>query len=241
MKVFVSTSKKYSFLLEPYSVLFNKHWPGQEIVFLGFDECDVPTLPDNCSFVSLGAQAKYGRIWSTPLIPYMKEVKDEYFVFTVEDIMLIDKVDTDKVALLVNEIEAGASKAHLDKTLSNRASPLPSNPLILGVHPDASYRTSLAPSIWTKRYFMKYLKPNMSIWDFEKDNMERARNDGNLIVCLNDEKDLYYNCNVFLKGKPFPRPECKRLYGTSSDSISSSAMQDIEYLLQVLEDNKEKY
>jgi hypothetical protein len=191
--------------------------------------------------VSLGEQAKYGRIWSTPLIPYMKEVEDKYFVFTVEDIMLIDKIDTDKVALLVNEIENGASKAHLDKTLNNRATPLPSNSQILGIHPSASYRTSLSPSIWTKRYFMKYLKPNITIWDFEKNNLERAKNDGNLIISLNDEKDLYYNCNVFLKGKPFPRPECSKLYGTSSTEISPSSMKDIEYLLQVLEDNKEKY
>jgi len=237
VKVFVSTSKKYSFLLEPYSVLFNKYWPGQEIVFLGFDECDVPTLPDNCSFVSLGEQAKYGRIWSTPLIPYMKEVEDKYFVFTVEDIMLIDKIDTDKVALLANEIENGASKAHLDRTLNNRASPLKEG--ILAINPNATYRTSLAPSIWTKRYFMKYLKPEMTPWDFEEDNMEKAKNDGNLIVSLDDEKDLYYNCNVFLKGKPFPRPECGSLYGTSTKIVPN--MEDIEYLLQVLEDNKDKY
>ena len=152
MKILVSTSKKYSFLLAPYAKLFNKYWPGQEIVFLGFDECEVPTLPSNCEFVSLGKQSDYGRIWSTPLIPYIESIKDEYFVFTVEDVMLIDKMNTNKLELLINEIENGASKAHLDRTLNNRTSPLKEG--ILAVKPQADYRTSLSPSIWTKRYFM---------------------------------------------------------------------------------------
>ena len=229
MKILVSTSKKYSFLLEPYATLFNKHWPGQDIVFLGFDECEVPDLPDNCEFVSLGKQSDYGKIWSTPLIPYIKSLKDEYFVFTVEDVMLIDKVDTDKLSLLVDEIENGASKAHLDRSMNNRTNRIKEG--ILAVLPDATYRTSLAPSIWTKRYFMKYLKPEMTPWDFEINNLEKAKNDGNLIVALDDEKDLYYNCNVFLKGKPFPRPECGTTYGTSSKIVPN--MEDIEYLLQV--------
>ncbi len=237
MKILVSTSKKYSFLLAPYAKLFNKHWPGQDIVFLGFDECEVPSLPDNCEFVSLGKQSDYGRIWSTPLIPYIDSIEDEYFMFTVEDVMLIDKVDLGKVNLLINEIENGASKAHLDRTLNNRASPLKNG--ILAINPQASYRTSLSPSIWTKRYFMKYLKPEMTPWDFEIENMEAAKNDGNLIIALDDEKDLYYNCNVFLKGKPFPRPECGTIYGTSSKIVPN--MEDIEYLLKVLEENKGKY
>ena len=221
----------------PYATLFNKYWPGQEIVFLGFDECEVPQLPDNCSFVSLGKQSEYGRIWSTPLIPYMKEVQDEYFVFTMEDVMLIDHVDIDKVKILEDQIKQGASKAHLDRSINNRTSPLKDG--VLAVLPNATYRTSLSPSIWTKRYFMKYLKPEMTAWDFEMENMEKAKNDGNLIISLDDEKDLYYNCNVFLKGKPFPRPECGTMYGTSSKIVPN--MGDIEYLLQVLEENKGKY
>ncbi|MAH44348.1 hypothetical protein CMI37_00870 [Candidatus Pacearchaeota archaeon] len=237
MKVLVSTSKKYSFLLKPYYTLFNKYWPGQDVVFLGFDECEVPELPDNFSFVSLGKQADYGKIWSDPLIPYIQSLKDQYFVFTMEDVMLIDHVDPIKLKRLEDEIQNGASKAHLDRSLNNRSDVLKEG--IRAVHPHASYRTSLSPAIWTKRYFMKYLKPDMTPWDFEMANMEKAKNDGNLIITLDDEKDLYYNSNVFLKGQPFPRAWCGTPYGTSSKEVPH--MEDIEYLLKCLEENKEKY
>ena len=98
MKILVATSDNYSFLVEPYYNLFNKYWPGQEIVFLGFDESKVPPLPENCSFHSLGKQADFGTLWTDPLIPYIESLDDEYFVFTVEDVMLMEPVDLEKAA-----------------------------------------------------------------------------------------------------------------------------------------------
>ena len=119
MKILVTTSDNYAFLLKPYCELFNRYWPGNEIVFLGFDKTRIPQLPDNCSFHSLGVQSDFGRFWTDPLIPYIEETKDEYFVVTVEDMMLTGPVDNTRVKILEDEIRAGnAAKALLDTHLS---------------------------------------------------------------------------------------------------------------------------
>jgi len=236
MKMLVATSSQYSFLLEAFVTLYQKYWPGQEVVFLGFDECEFAPLPDGFDFVSLGKQADFGRRWTDPLIPYIKSLEDEYFGFTVEDVVLIDHVDQEKVDLLEKCVKEGAHKAHLDNSLQNRCTPYKEG--LLAAKQNASYRTSLAPSIWRKEYFLKFLKPGYTAWDFELKNMGESYDDGALILSLDQPDDLYYNCNVFFKGQPIPRPWCGRLYGTSTDIIPHP--EDIDYLLAYLQDHKDK-
>ena len=247
MKVLVATSNNYSFLIEPYYTLFNKYFPGQEIVFLGFDKRPHCELPENCSFVSLGNQSDFGKLWTDPLIPYIDSLEDEYFIFTVEDVMLLDHVDIKKFKILEDEIKNNrASKATLDSHLNKHTDPLhyigswddvwnDDKPNLRVLHQGAPYRTSLHPSIWKKEYFQKYLRPGLSAWEFELSeiNNKEARQDGAKIISLPDKKDLYYTCNVYRKGVPFPRRNCPRPYGTSTDEIPH--MADIDYILTFIE------
>ena len=234
MKILVATSDNYSFLVEPYHTLFNKYWPNQEIVFLGFDESKVPPLPDNCSFHSLGKQEDFGSLWTDPLIPYIDSLEDEYFVFTVEDVMLMEPVDLEKAAILEEEIrDHGASKALLDTHLNHSTFSYKEG--LRAMRGDAEYRTTLHPSIWRKEYFQKYLKPGMNAWDFEVQNMRESMNDGAIIVSLDQEEDLYSTSNVYRKGVPFPRYDCPRPYGSSSEEVN---MEDIEFILGYVRKNE---
>jgi len=215
VKILVSTSDKYSFLLEPFSILFNKYWPGNEIVFLGFDEKQVPTLPPNCSFHSLGTQSDFGSIWSDPLIPYIEALQDEYFVFTMEDVMLIGAVDKLKMQILEDEIKnKRAHKALLDSHLNNQAAA--HKPGLLQLNQHANYRTTLHPSIWRKEYFLNFLKPGYTAWDFEIKNMTESKEDGATIISLDQEEFLYKSSNVYKKGEPFPRWSQPLVWGSTS-------------------------
>jgi len=170
MKILVPTSNKYAEMTIPFSELFNRYWPGQEIYFLGYDKLPSQKLPENCQFVSLGKQEDFGTEWTTALIPYIKELPDTHFVVTLEDTVLVGEVDQKKVELLENEITSGrAKKALLDSHLNKYAIPYTEN--LLQLHPQADYRTSLHPAIWEKNYFLKYLKPGYNPWDFEVKNM----------------------------------------------------------------------
>ena len=204
MKILVSTSDKYSHLLVPYTTLFNKYWPGQEVVFLGYNDLNIPKLPDNFNFVSLGKQANSS--WSSPLIPYINSLEDEYFIFTMEDMMLVDYVDIEKMKLLENEVSSGAAqKAILDTHLNVYSRDYKHG--LVQIKPDAPYRTTLIPSIWKKEYFLKYLRPNFTAWDFEIKNMLESKKDGANIVSLSGgvKNNVFRAANVYKKGRPFPR------------------------------------
>ena len=233
MKVLVTTSNQYAFLLEPYSHLFNKHWPGQEIVFLGFDVSTAPPLPENCSFHSLGVQEDYGRVWTDPLIPYIESLEDEYFIVTVEDMMLMNYVNIEKMNILEEELKTGrAQKAILDSHLNGSA--IPYKPGLLQLKQNASYRTTLHPCIWRKEYFQQYLKPGYSAWDFELKNMGLSKKDKATIISLNQEENLFESANIYRKGVAVPRLDCPRPYGCAGEFD----MNDMNMILECIEKKK---
>jgi hypothetical protein len=233
MKVLVTTSNNYLFLLEPYYKLFNKYWPGQEIIFLGFDASNVPSLPENCTFHSLGRQEDFGKIWTDPLIPYINSIKDEYFIVTVEDMMLMKPIDVNKMRLLEDEIKtAKADKALLDSHLNIYT--VPHKEGLVKLKQEAPYRTTLHPCIWRKEYFKRYLKPGYSAWDFELVNMGESQTDGATIISLDQEKNLFESANVYRKGIPIPRKDCHLIYGCSG----YADFADIEMILEHIKKNK---
>ena len=222
MKILVTTSDQYLHLIEPHAVLFNRYWPNQDVTILGFDDKNIPQLPDNFEYVSLGKQDDFGRYWTNPLIPYIDKVKDEYFVVMMGDFLLTDYVDFEKLEALEKEIRDGdADKVVLDTHLS--AYTVEYKPGVRKVHQLAPYRTTLHPAIWKREYFKKYLNPNYTAWDFEIKNMPESQRDGALIllpempagitsrdpaqVCQESvENNVIKATNVYVKGVPIPRP-----------------------------------
>ena len=95
MKIYVTSSNQYSFLLEPYSILFIRYWPGQSVEVLGFDESLVPSLPENFKFISLGKQDS--GTWSDMLIPFFNSIDDDYFTLIMDDMLLMEYVDFAKI------------------------------------------------------------------------------------------------------------------------------------------------
>ena len=67
---------------------------------------------------------------------------------------------------------------------------------------DAPYRSSLLPAIWNADYFRRLLKPGRSPWAFEKHGMEECRNDGKLILGVDQPRygPVPY-LNVYYSGK----------------------------------------
>jgi len=235
MKILVATSDNYSFLLPPFCELFNRNWPGQEIIFLGFDASKIDKLPPNCSFVSLGKQQDFGKYWTTPLIPYIESLEDNHFIFTVEDVMLVGPVDISKYKLLENEIkENNAQKALLDSHLNMSAEPYKKG--LLKLHQKANYRTTLHPSIWEKNYFLKFLKPDFTAWDFETRNMEESKRDNATIISLDQKEFLYKSCNVYKKGIPFPRWDEKLKWGSTSGISKEDILFVYKHLPQSVQD-----
>ena len=241
MRILVTTSDQYLHLLEPYTTLFNKYWPNQDVTILGFDKTNIPGLPDNFEYVSLGKQSDFGRYWTNPLIPYIDEIKEDYFVVTCADLLITDYVDIERVQLLEKEISSGdAEKAMLDTHLNVYSTKYKAG--MMQMLPNAPYRTSLHPAIWRKEYFKKYLKPNFTIWDFEIKNMPESYNDcATIISCTSppnlpdvdpaalariaSSNNVVKIANVYEKGIPFPR------WGSASPWGASAGIRKEDILL----------
>ena len=121
--------------------------------------------------------------WTNGLIPFFKNISDEYFFFTIDDHLLTDYVDQFKVDRMIEEIEKGASKAMMHSHL-NDVHGVPEGKDLILIRQDADYRTTIHPAIWRRDYLLQYLKPNYTVWQFELNNMPESRTDGARMVSL---------------------------------------------------------
>ena len=162
MKKILITSDKYSFCLDGYQKLFNRHWKEEDLEFtvLGFAQPNA-TLQDNFIFQSFGSQYNDASPWVNALGEYFTNLKDDYFFLCFEDHYLIGDVD-------VKLLNHGASIMENDKSIGKvRLLPRYSYNVIASEY-DENFNaydakenvvsaTSLRPSIWRKSYFMRLL------------------------------------------------------------------------------------
>ena len=205
MKIYVLSSNKYAHICSTNIEMINKYWSNQQIVLLGYEKVlKIKNEWDNVEIVSLGNQSKYSS-WSDGLLSFFKDINEKYFTLIFDDHILMNEVNKSKIEELEQQFKTGfADKAMIGGGIPlNFASPLENSNLLLipqGVH----YRSSLHPAIWTKEYFLKYLKPNFSSWDFELKNMKEAMFDGANVINYNykypESPHLYSYLELFNKG-----------------------------------------
>ena len=229
MKIFLIASDYYAHLVEPNLILLNRYFPENEIVCLGYNrDLFQNTFQPNVTFHSLGNQEHFGKFWTTPLVNYFAQLEDESFIVLIEDFFLTAQVDVDRFKILENEVNSGkAQKAMLDTHLNKFSSDYSDDMVMLDQ--DAAYRTSLHPAIWTKQYFLKFLKPNNTIWDFEVGSMPASKNDGAVIVSLKDD-DLFKVSNFYVRGTPAPRFNAPRAWGTNAGILAEDMRLISQYM-----------
>lgn len=160
MKICVTTSDRYHHILPVFFYLYNKYW-GAPFELVGYKkpECE---LPDNCTWVSLGEQGDKNN-WSTSLRAYFEKQPD-WFVWLMEDTLLKDKVNQ-----IVNKFNGYNTKVgRFDLTCDLMKRPHHRSGQIMTAHPTSNYRLSTQPSIWNKEYLLKWMKPGIDPWIFEK-------------------------------------------------------------------------
>ena len=197
MNTYITCSNEYGYLLEPFSILFNKYWPGQQVVALCYD---IPNLklPDNFQMVSIGTQGKY---WSDALIPFFIKCKDDYFILNLEDMFLVDYVKPDLLSRLEERIKNGTA----DKAMLHFCNPTrmyDENTGFLAMKQNADYRFTIHPSIWSRKYLLKSLRPSQTVWDFETSRF--SYNDGGNIICTKEQGNkipVFLASNMYVKGK----------------------------------------
>lgn len=221
MKIIVTTCDKYLCYLRGFAYMFNKHWSScVEVTVLGYS---IPSfaLPSNFKFISVGEQRKYGKDWSSALIPFFKQLPDEYFILLLDDFYILN---VNK--LLLHEAEKYMIKG-VEKVFLTNLGRGPSSG-VFEKEKDAhfnilkqtfSWRLSFQPNFVRTDYFLKYLNPKKTIWQHET-NFKPTLNDGAQILI--PKQDIVYYSNFVKMGKV-----------SSSNQISRIGKEDLNAIKQL--------
>ena len=187
MKIFIPTSNKTIHLVETLLISLEKYWPefeSKEVIILGYDDPKF-TLPSNVSFVKIN-NVDNVKNWAIDLKNYFESIEDEYFIYMNDDCPLSRNVDNELLDILLQiptlNDQGDIGRICLTKDVSNRRHTILGDYesfQIIEAAQDTRYRTSVQFSIWSKKYFCKYAKENMTPWEFE---LQNSTNDGYKIL-----------------------------------------------------------
>ena len=159
--------------------------------------------PENYKFVSLGNQEDYpNKNWSDPIRSTIENIEENHFALHWDDVFPIgpmrERLFEEAIELVKSEevqkvdFFFGAKNQH--------ATSLPFNDNFVQLSQYVDYRSGLVPGIYNKEYFLKYLDPKMTCWDYEVLNIPRTTNDGAIILLCRDEPILPW-INMYDKGE----------------------------------------
>ena len=212
MKIIVATCDGYLHILKGFVYMFNKHWLADaEVTVLGYSPPPFD-LPDNFEFISLGKQKEYGNVWTSALIPFFKQLPDEYFILLLDDIYILS-VDDSLLHAAEGHMANGIEKVRL--TFDPRSGERKDANFKI-MEQESNYRLSLQPSFIRRDYFLKYLIPGRTIADYET-NHEAIKNDGAQILL--PKQDIIYYSNFVLRGKVSDSEQISRIKKEDLDMI----------------------
>ena len=179
MNIYISTSDHGIHIIEAFQLLFNKYWSvTQPVTILGYANPGFKLAP-NFSFVSLGRDM--GPRIGGDLLDFFSGIEDEYFVWSVDDQVMIRQLDPK----IWNALIANLDDVSRISLVGNMAKHPPEHFTtiqeldgfnIIEQSQNDPFRLSAIWSIWRRDYLLKYLRPGMDLWEWETQGS--AVNDG---------------------------------------------------------------
>tara|TARA_Y100000592_G_C5441062_1_gene303420 strand:- start:96 stop:815 length:720 start_codon:yes stop_codon:yes gene_type:complete len=216
MNIYVSTSNKYLSCIKPFMYLFNKFWfEKTQVTFLGYDEPEFK-LPKNCRFISMGKD-EGPQTWSNGLRKFFTELDEEFFIFTIEDCFILSEINMDAYNALIKKLDSSVGRISLSGQLINKSHKKIDkfdDFSIIEASKHIEYRKGTQWSVWNKNFMLKYLKDDMSPWQFElssdDDEYRILGTDGRVPFYFGDAikargkkinpKNVEYNLNAIVWG-----------------------------------------
>jgi hypothetical protein len=220
MKRIILTSDKYSFCLEGYQTLLERHWkdPEAEFTILGFKE---PTckLNDNVKFESFGNGLNDASSWQDTVKPYVENLEEDYFFIAFDDHFLVGDVNLELFAkaeeIMKNDETVGKVRLLPKYNYRNDKSRVQFNSLpdydddfhIGPTAPNTFALISLRPSIWRKSLFLRLCNNPGGVKNchhFEKMNKGINFSDEKVILPKGSHP-IYPDIDAMRHGKPNPQ------------------------------------
>lgn len=182
LKIIIPTCDKYIHIVEALIYTIEKYWDNRgEVIILGYKEPKY-NLPPNTSFHSMG-EDRGPKYWGDDLINYFKDFEDDYFINLIDDTPIIRPVGSDRINELLEHMKTNnIAKIFLTGTC---VEPVRSHDYgqldLLELKQNADSRTSIQAAILRTDFFLKYLKPKQSPWQYE---LQNPKNDGMTILTV---------------------------------------------------------
>jgi hypothetical protein len=158
--VLIPSCGRYSDIWHPFATLFGRHWPDCPYpVYLSTGQRD--GVPGFASPIPVGDD----RDWSGSLKTALSQIREDYVLLFLDDLLLHDRVDTDVVRRHIDTLASVNGNF-----LSLSGTPPPDRPFISDfgyVSEGAIYRTSTVTSVWRKDVLSVLLANGETAWQFE--------------------------------------------------------------------------
>ena len=179
MKFLIVTCNKTKHILHAFNYQFEKYIPDGEFEREFIDLEDEPV-----------------KTWTQNVYKRVKDITDEFVVFSLDDYLIIDKFNKPLFEEGINYMKNDHTvvRYELGRSAENKKDlrfklPYKDN-LIIEYYPTTPYRISCQISVWRTEYLLKFLSQDWSIWDFEVQGSKMSDNDGMSIICTKQKYAL---------------------------------------------------
>jgi hypothetical protein len=189
----VLSCDKYSDLWEPFAQLFERYWPD-----CPFDKY---FASNQISFDKYGFQSILmgeDKTWSSGLQTALLQLKDKYnyVLITLEDLFLIEKVNTSYINDCVKEfVEKDGNYLRL---FTREKIHKGEGKYINAIAPNTHYRHNCVYAMWKIETLLNVLLPTENAWEFEKIGVQRTAVMNGFYY---SDKNAFIFCNAVIKGK----------------------------------------
>jgi len=191
LNMYIPVRDETNYMIKYYQYLFNKYWGKHiRVYFLGYKRPEFE-LEENMYFVSLAEERDPSpEAWSGPLVDFFDSIEDEYFYFSLEDLLILRPVDIKLIEICKEMMNPTVGRIDLWNSIQfdpNRRNHVHYFKSFKDVAfcklnqaaGQAAYRVSCSNSIWNRKWFLKTLEKGWSSLDWEvKANDGRHHNDG---------------------------------------------------------------
>jgi hypothetical protein len=196
LNVYISTCDSNIFIVKYFQYFFNKYWSKDiNVKILGFTPPDFK-LESNFEFISMVKEQVGGANgWSNYLIDFFSSIKDEYFVFGLDDFMIARPVDIEVFETCLELLNENVGRIDLQPSLQHARDKNHVKPYVekngikfLSLIDSAPgnvnlYQNAAAFSIWNRKWFLKNIKRNWTPWGWETiGSMSFANGDGYKVI-----------------------------------------------------------
>ena len=173
-KVYVPCYDESLPIIKVNSYLFDKHWPDAEVHYLGFKSPDFQFYNKNHHFHSLAEKQEGGASnWTRYIYNFLKDSDESHVMLSIDDYWLCSEPNFEMLHFAHNLMKTNDNIGRFDLTFDSQVEgnmlkiprQFPYN--IRVKHPQAQYRISTQPAMWSRKYLLEFLDNDWSPWQFE--------------------------------------------------------------------------